>query len=102
MNTIEIKEKIIKTIECNNKYCKSYFWKSNPSRSSRQSSMAKFASNYPNYEFEYFGDQYKVFHEYYESCKHCYYKLIVYKNGCKTTITVLKTVLKLIVAMASV
>jgi hypothetical protein len=94
MHIIDIQKNIENTIECNTKYCKSYFWQANQTHSARQSLMAKFARNYPDYEFEYSGDTYKVKHEYYESCKHCYYKLLIYKNDCKTNLTVLKTVLK--------
>jgi hypothetical protein len=94
METQELKNRIEKTIECNIRYCKSYFWKSNQSASARRAAEAKFASNYPNYKFEYCGDSYEVIHTYDESCNHCYYKLIIYKNENQTNITVLKSVLK--------
>jgi hypothetical protein len=94
METLELKKKIEKTIECNTKYRKSYFWRSYQSASSRRYAEAKFSSNYPDYEFEYGGDRYEVMHMYNETCKHCYYKLVIYKNENKTNITVLKMVLK--------
>jgi hypothetical protein len=94
MELQELKNRIEKTIECNTRYCKSYFWKSNQSAGARRYAEAKFASNYPDYKFEYEGDSYEVKHRYDESCSHCYFKLIIFKNENQTNITVLKTVLK--------
>jgi hypothetical protein len=87
-------EKIQKTIECNDKYCKAYFWSPGTSASQRRRNEEKFSETYEDYDFDYNGNHYDVKFHYDESCNHCYYKLIVLKNGYKTNITPLKTILK--------
>lgn len=90
----ELKNKLKSTIECAEKYKKSYFWRVSNSASSRRSNEIYFSKQYPDYTFEYKGNKYEVNYEYTESGSHVYFSLDIYKNDIKTNLTTLKTIYK--------
>ena len=86
----ELFYKLKYTIECSEKYKKSYFWKSSSSASSRRANEIMFAKKYPDYEFEYNNDKYEVTFDYRETSKNVYFTLEIYKNGSKSNLVPIK------------
>jgi len=76
-------------IDCAEKHKNCFFWTSPCNASSRRS------KEFENiYDFEFEGKEYRVEQTLSMTCKNVYFINVVYRDGKKTTMTVIKNVLK--------
>jgi len=88
-----IKDKITKFIDLAEKYAKSYFWSASTSPASARRSQET-RDTFGDFNFRYENDVYELSASLSISCKNYYYTKSIYKNGVKTNMRVLRTILK--------
>lgn len=90
--TPEVRERVEEFISRCEYYKNSYFWAPPLSASTRRYREQK--DSIEEFEFKVNEDTYSIEFEVRMSCKNVYAKSHIYKNGVKTTLTVIKTLLK--------
>ena len=90
--TPEIRARVEEFVERCEYYKNSYFWASPLSASQRRSREQK--DSIDLYKFQVNDDIYKIRFDVEMSCKNVYAKSYIYKNGERTTLTVIKTLLR--------
>lgn len=90
--TAEVREKLEEFVKRCEYYKNSYFW--TPPLSASQRRYREEKDNIELFKFSVNEDEYSIEFDVRMSCKNVYAKSFIYKNGVKTTLTVIKTLLK--------
>jgi Cys-tRNA synthase (O-phospho-L-seryl-tRNA:Cys-tRNA synthase) len=91
-NEQEIKGHIKNTLVCNEIYKTTYYWQSSNSPRERRLNERQFHNDHPDYTFKWNDYEFIIEHRYDESSKHCFYKLLIYKDDLKTNVMALRNI----------
>lgn len=90
----KLKHRILETLILHEKYKKSYFW--NPARTARNRRLneLRFSGTHTGFTIQTERGELKIDPTYSESCNHVYYKLNIFLNNKKKTISELRKIIK--------